>query len=141
MKELNDDVSQDLDDELGNEYKSDDELEEIMSQVESHSIYTSGSKINEMIVKFNVHKIKREMLEQDLNDKNLKKPKNGINTYFFGDNRQGKCGMGNDDPFVYEPRYLFFNFKEVVSGHHHNMALDSNKSLYSWGRNRFGQLG
>jgi len=52
-----------LDDELGNEYKSDDELEEIMSQVESHSIYTSGSKINEMIVKFNVHKIKREMLE------------------------------------------------------------------------------
>jgi len=49
--------------------------------------------------------------------------------------------MGNDDPFVDETRYLFFYFKDMVSGHHHNMALDSNKSLYSWGRNRFGQLG
>lgn len=69
------------------EYKSDDELEDIMSRVESHSIYTSGSQIEAMIVKFNVHKQKRELLEQDLNNKNIKKPKKGINTYFFGDNR------------------------------------------------------
>lgn len=78
------------------------------------------------------------MLEQDLSAKNLKKPKGGINTYFFGDNRSGKCGVGNDDPLITDPKCLFNYFKDITSGHHHNLALDSNRSLYSWGRNRFG---
>eukprot|EP00347_Sterkiella_histriomuscorum_P017345 403349742 len=142
MKDLEDEVDlQDREEDLVDEYRAEDELEDMLSQVDSHSIYTDGSQVEAMIVKFNVHKQKREQLEQDLNDKNVKKPKRGINTYFFGDNRQGKCGLGNDDPFVMDPKCLFNKFKDVISGHHHNLALDSNKSLYSWGRNRFGQLG
>jgi hypothetical protein len=74
-----------------------------MSQIDTHSVVSQGSMMEKMIVKFNVHKKMKEMLETDLNDKITKKAKYGINTYFFGDNRQGKCGTGNDDPFVIEP--------------------------------------
>jgi alpha-tubulin suppressor-like RCC1 family protein len=81
----------------------------------------------------------REQLEKDLQNK-VVNPKSGkgLNTYFFGDNRQGKCGLGNEEAYVVKPSYLFTKFREVVSGHHHNLALDKNKIVYSWGRNRYG---
>lgn len=45
----------------------------------------------------------KELLEVDLNDKSQKKPHRGINTFFFGDNRNGKCGIGNEEQFALEP--------------------------------------
>lgn len=110
----------------------------MLSQVETHSIYTDGSMVEKMITRFNVHKKMKEMLEIDLNNKATKKAKGRINAYFFGDNRHGKCGIGNEEPFAYDPHFLFSQFKDIASGHHHNLALDSNGSLYSWGRNSFG---
>lgn len=96
---------------------------------------------SDMIVKFNIHKKLKEALEQDLQAKVTLKPRKGINTYFFGDNRQGKCGVGHEEGFVTRPQCVFTKFKKIASGHHHNLGLDSNGVLYSWGRNKFGQLG
>lgn len=59
----------------------------MVSQIDTHSVYTHGSAVDQMMAKFNVHKKMKELLESDLNDKNSKKPKHKINTYFFGDNR------------------------------------------------------
>ena len=60
-----------------------------------------------MIVKFNLHKKLKEQLEIDLNMKVTHKPKKAINTYFFGDNRNGKCGVGHDEAFVTRPQCVF----------------------------------
>ena len=59
----------------------------------------------------------------------------------MGDNRFGKCGTGGGEQFVENPKALYAQFKEICCGHHHNMALDHERVLYSWGKNRFGQLG
>jgi alpha-tubulin suppressor-like RCC1 family protein len=96
------------------------------------------SMTSNVIIKFNLHKQIKEKLEIDLANRVTTKPKKGINTYFFGDNRQGKCGVGHADPYVLRPQGVFTNFKLITSGHHHNLGLDSNGVLYSWGRNRFG---
>lgn len=40
-----------------------------------------------VIIKFNLHKQIKEKLEIDLACRVTTKPKKGINTYFFGDNR------------------------------------------------------
>ena len=37
-----------------------------MSQVDSHSVYSEGSSIEAMVVKFSLHKKLKEMLELDL---------------------------------------------------------------------------
>mmetsp|Transcript_40047 Transcript_40047/g.61242 ORF Transcript_40047/g.61242 Transcript_40047/m.61242 type:complete len:138 (+) Transcript_40047:178-591(+) len=68
-------------------------------------------------------------------------PLKGINAYMFGDNREGKCGIGSEETFITRPSYLFAKFKRIVSGFHHSMAIDHHRVLYSWGRNKFGQLG
>lgn len=46
--------------------------------------------------------IKQEELKKDLKDRvpSNYKPKPGKNTFTFGDNRQGKCGVGSFDDFV-----------------------------------------
>lgn len=95
-----------------------------------------------MVIKYTVHRKLKELLEQDLSQKvKMASKKKGVNTYFFGDNRQGKCGIGNDEALVTKPQCLFTKLRSIAAGHHHNMALDKNGVLYSWGRNRFGQLG
>lgn len=95
-----------------------------------------------MLVKFQVHKELKLLLEKDLANKPAPpRTLKGINTYFFGDNRQGKCGIGNDEPYVKRPQCIMTKFKMIASGHHHNLGVDGNKVLFSWGRNRFGQLG
>jgi hypothetical protein len=43
----------------------------------------------------------------DLNEIVTKKPLKGINTFLFGDNRQGKCGIGTDTPFIVNPQSLY----------------------------------
>ena len=88
-----------------------------------------------MIIKFNLHRKLKELLEADLNDKVVKKLKNGGNTYCFGDNRFGKCGIGSNDPFIKIPQHLFGKFKKIFCGYHHNVALDENMVMYSWGKN------
>jgi alpha-tubulin suppressor-like RCC1 family protein len=116
----------------------------MLSQVggDTRSIISDLSSAKDtMIIKFNIHKQIKERLEIDLNNRVTHKPKKGINTYFFGDNRQGKCGVGISDPYVIKPQGIFTNLKVITSGHHHNLGIDSNGVLYSWGRNRFGQLG
>lgn len=45
------------------------------------------SVTSNVIIKFNLHKQIKERLEIDLASKVTTKPKKGINTYFFGDNR------------------------------------------------------
>ncbi len=50
-----------------------------------------------IIIKFNLHKQIKEKLETDLDNKATIKPKKGMNTYFCGDNREGKCGVGNGE--------------------------------------------
>jgi alpha-tubulin suppressor-like RCC1 family protein len=56
-----------------------------------------------IIIKFNLHKQIKEKLEIDLGNKATIKPKKGMNTYFFGDNREGKCGVGNGEVNVKRP--------------------------------------
>jgi hypothetical protein len=45
------------------------------------------SMTSNVIIKFNLHKQIKEKLEIDLANRVTTKPKKGINTYFFGDNR------------------------------------------------------
>jgi hypothetical protein len=45
------------------------------------------SMTSNVIIKFNLHKQIKEKLEIDLASRVTTKPKKGINTYFFGDNR------------------------------------------------------
>ena len=52
------------------------------------------SMTSNVIIKFNLHKQIKEKLEIDLATKVTIKPKKGMNTFFFGDNREGKCGLG-----------------------------------------------
>jgi hypothetical protein len=57
--------------EIGNEYKSEDELEDMMSQLDdTESLISDASSSiqapQNMIVKFNLHKQLKEQLEQDL---------------------------------------------------------------------------
>ena len=59
----------------------------------------------------------------------------------FGDNRNGRCGIGTDELFITIPKYLYTQFKKLFCGHHHSVAIDHHGALYAWGKNRFGQLG
>jgi len=45
------------------------------------------------------------MIKEDLGDivAEHKRPIPGTNTLLFGDNRQGKCGVGKDDDFIKKP--------------------------------------
>jgi len=83
----------------------------------------------------------KALLHSDLEDKAVKEATKGANTYFFGDNRQGKCGVGSEKLYAEKPGALFAKFKKIFCGYHHSAALDENKVLYMWGRGRFGQLG
>ena len=70
-----------------------------------------------------------------------KKPRFGYNTFMFGYNKQGICGQPIDE-FIKDPAELNIGqFVNIDCGYHHTMAIDHNGVLYSWGRNRCGQLG
>ena len=87
------------------------------------------------------------MLQTDLQQKvervkpDPKRRKEAFNSYVFGDNRKGKCGQGNDIPFVPSPVFINKRFKRVDNGFHHSLAIDKQRILWSWGKNNFGQLG
>ena len=80
------------------------------------------------------------MIKEDLGNTvaENKRPLPGTNTMLFGDNRQGKCGVGKQEHFVHNPSGLYAKFKKIDCGHHHSLALDDNRILYSWGRDKYG---
>jgi len=69
------------------------------------------------------------------------KPKEGVNLYGFGENRHGKCGLGNVSNFIHTPTGVAGKFKTVECGFHHAMAIDHSNVAHSWGKNQYGQLG
>src|ERR1044071_275292 len=46
--------------------------------------------------------------------------------------------LGNSVFIATTPDY---QFKKVVCGSYHNLAITYNKQIYSWGKNEFGELG
>ena len=97
--------------------------------------------------KFIMHKQIQRLLQTDLQivgevvKRNTRRKKEVYNTYVFGDNRNGKCGQGNDIPYVPLPVYINKRLKRVENGFHHSIAMDKQKQLWSWGKNYFDQLG
>eukprot|EP01084_Bolivina_argentea_P298656 514701_1 len=66
------------------------------------------------------------------------------NIWTFGRNDSGECGLGNkakSKPIPSQITNLKIIFKDIECGANHNLALSTNKRLYSWGRNRSGQCG
>ena len=64
----------------------------------------------------------------------------------WGRNNFGECGRGTIDSFVVYllPKLIDFNNELVIQiscGGAHSMALTSSGHIYSWGWNRFGQIG
>ena len=70
---------------------------------------------NEVKRKFVLHKHIQQLIQKDLQNKVKPdlKPKKGRNTYMFGDNRLGKCGLGSLESFVFQPQSLFAKFKRI----------------------------
>jgi len=60
-----------------------------------------------------------------------------------GDNRYGQLGIGViSTNSAYPVQVINLNgIVEVASGNFHNLALKSDSSVWSWGRNDYGQLG
>lgn len=63
--------------------------------------------------------------------------------YSFGDNDDGQLGLGHfEDRYYY--RNKVSNLSNIIDfdcGSGHNVAILSNHDLYSWGYNKYGQLG
>ena len=134
------DFDMDDDDEIKEE--SEDEIEEFLNQdiIDTKNSIKFDKIEREVKKKFNLHKQVQKMLKYDLKNKVAadKKPIKGTNAFMFGDNREGKCGVASEEPFIYRPYPLFAKFKKIVCGYHHALALDHNRMVYSWGRNKYG---
>lgn len=66
--------------------------------------------------------------------------------YSWGSNQQGQLGHGmNHMNDQLTPRLLDFTFRgyvvDIAAGDHHSLCNTSSNSVYSWGSNRYGQLG
>jgi hypothetical protein len=65
--------------------------------------------------------------------------------YAWGDNEFGQIGNGSEDEYQMAPiKVNGFNNESVVMiscGKRHSMALTKSGRVYSWGDNRYGQLG
>mmetsp|Transcript_676 Transcript_676/g.375 ORF Transcript_676/g.375 Transcript_676/m.375 type:complete len:82 (+) Transcript_676:318-563(+) len=80
----------------------------------------------------------KRLMDQDLSEKVRVVPVKGENTYFFGDNRDGRCGVNLDEHHIKKPQGLFNKYKKIFCGFSHNAAIDKNQVLYCWGKNRYG---
>jgi hypothetical protein len=65
-KSIEDMMDNEEDEEFGDEYKSEEELEDMISQYDTHSVYTQGSMVEQMQIKFDAHKKMKELLDEDL---------------------------------------------------------------------------
>ncbi len=65
--------------------------------------------------------------------------------FSWGDNKYGQIGHGKDEICVSDPvRLNGFPDRKVISiacGSYHSMALTETGQVYSWGLNKYGQLG
>lgn len=68
--------------------------------------------------------------------------------YMWGDNTQGQLGIGQTSNYVYSPMKVYLpesKIKQLVLGGRHSAAItiDANgqEHLYTWGYNRYGQIG
>ncbi|CAG2163198.1 unnamed protein product [Oppiella nova] len=63
--------------------------------------------------------------------------------YGWGSNEWGQVGINSIQQVVSVPTRIaiYIKFSSVSCGDYHSMALTGRTSVYSWGRNNFGQLG
>lgn len=96
-------------------------------------------------VKLEIHDKLSKDLNNTINEKMISRYVSQSNRYIpfsFGDNRSNNCGTKTlvDQEFVYHPERLQ-GFKAVFNGSYHSLGIDKNGVLFSWGKNKFGQLG
>ena len=97
---------------------------------------------NECRRKFILHQYMQETLQTDLTPvARGAKQRKGSNTFCFGDNRNGMCGVGKLASLVDRPSRITGKLKRVFCGWFHAAAIDHNRVAYTWGRADFGQLG
>ena len=92
----------------------------------------------------------RERFSKDLNNKvqseDIEHPKvsqaSKFRPYAFGDNRHNACGTLKDgeSSFIYQPLRIQ-DLQGIAAGFYHSMGIDNKGVLYSWGKNKFKQLG
>ena len=82
-----------------------------------------------------------ERLTNDLNNKMAKEMVNRHwETFCFGDNRDGACGLGEQADMISDPKRMKDgHFKEINFGFYHAVGIDHQNVMYSWGKNTFGQ--
>ena len=63
--------------------------------------------------------------------------------YSWGGNEWGQVGANSPTKIISVPTRvdIFLKIKSVSAGDHHSMVLTQGKSVLSWGRNDYGQLG
>lgn len=64
--------------------------------------------------------------------------------YSWGDNTYGQLGYGDNQSLKSPKEITFLKDKkivEVIAGGDFSMAIADNKTIYTWGDNRYGQLG
>lgn len=65
--------------------------------------------------------------------------------YAWGDNRNGKAGVGSDETTIYEPTKVNLenadNLKDIVINSNSVYAIMQDNTTYAWGYNQYGQLG
>ena len=63
--------------------------------------------------------------------------------YCWGDNTEGKLGIGSSGGFVRDPMPVLggLTFRDISAGQNHTCAIGTNNGLYCWGANDEGQLG
>ena len=125
---------------VAEERHSDDELEEYLSQQILNPNVDFTQMEQEARKKFILHQQIQDLLNRDL-EKMAGKRKKGVNTWLMGDNFEGSCGVGKSDKMVTVPHSIQGKFKRVTCGYQHAIGRDHDGVMYSWGKNRFGQLG
>lgn len=123
-------------------YHSEDEMEDYFAQ-EAIDMFDDNKLAQlegQVRHKFLMHKEMNQLLSRDLEKvPDRVKQIAGVNTFAFGDNRNGKCGVGQPDQmFVTQPSRLYNKFQTIACGYHHSLIIDDNNLLYSFGRNNFG---
>ncbi|CAG8519650.1 11327_t:CDS:2, partial [Dentiscutata heterogama] len=65
--------------------------------------------------------------------------------YTWGQNAEGQCGIESPNPIITPIKLEFFknlfSVKQISAGLHHMLVLLKNSDVYSFGSNKYGQLG
>ncbi len=65
------------------------------------------------------------------------------NLYAWGDNSQGEMGVGNTTNYYSSPKQVgsLTNWSAISGGNLSSLAVKKDGTLWTWGRNNYGQLG